>query len=174
MGGLGALVAWLLLGSTATAGNPTFFGLNQTAGGGGSCGGTATYRASSTVTPAAIGTSIVLPVPAGVTNGDLLFAAITWSLNGNVITPPSGWNLILQQEDGFNTSHLATYWRTASSEPANYTWTIATAHSFAAAMVDYCGMPGTPLDLSGGGGTTGGNSVAPTITPSKTARLPRR
>ncbi len=71
------------------------------------------------------GGSVVIAVPSSAQNGDLMLAVIVTSsgINGTV-TPPAGWTQIDAQLIS-GQGRLITYARTASSEPASYTWTIS-------------------------------------------------
>lgn len=78
-------------------------------------------------------TTLTINVPAGVVDTDFLVAKIAArnaaGLGAPTITPPAGWSIIrstpLVHSVGPNL-HLVTYFRVASSEPANYSWTIST------------------------------------------------
>lgn len=65
------------------------------------------------------GSTVVVPVPTGTQNGDLMIAIV--NATGAIITPPAGWTEIVSQSD------TRGYSRVASSEPASYTWTIGEA-----------------------------------------------
>lgn len=67
-------------------------------------------------TGTASGGSIIIPVPTGTADGDLLFAFV--SVGTGVITPPAGWTAM------FSVDTSMAYRRVASSEPASYTWTV--------------------------------------------------
>src|SRR5207253_5710868 len=89
------------------------------------------YR-SGTANTTAGATSFVLNVPAGVQDGDVLIAAI--SAGAGTISAPSGWNGLVAGTNRQTWSH------TASSEPASYTWTIASATTWAGVMDAYIGV----------------------------------
>lgn len=60
-----------------------------------------------------------VPVPSGVTNGDLLLAFVGVA-SQPTITPDAAWTLVREQNLGIR--RMWVYSRIASSEPANYVW----------------------------------------------------
>ena len=116
---------------------------------------------------AAGGTSIVLNLPAGVAQNDLLFAHISARGGTNMsIATPTGWTL-LQNVNNANVERLATFYRIAtSSEPASYTFSFggtAPSQQAVGAITAYYGVkantaPG-PLDVNGA--TSTGNNSTP-------------
>lgn len=82
------------------------------------------------------GTTVVVPVPAGVLDGDVLLCGVSWQ-SGAAPTAPAGWTLLITVS-GF----MRVYSRVAAAEPASYTWTafssgtarggVMTAHRYAA------------------------------------------
>jgi hypothetical protein len=73
-------------------------------------------------------TSLVLDVPANTFDGMLMVALVMWRTGtSNALTPPAGWTLHTDAFDdknlGGQNQRIAIYYRTASSEPASYTWT---------------------------------------------------
>ena len=109
--------------------------------------------------------SITVPVPAGVANGDLLIAQVS-SPGTGAANPQTGWNtlIITQARAG---EDWAWYWRLASSEPANYTWSWG-AGSGPGNMIAYRGVDQvTPIDVAAAAGTaatSGTTLTAPTRT----------
>jgi len=65
------------------------------------------------------GTTVIIPVPAGVLNGDHLFA-VTRAGFSQTMTPPAGWSEVL------SITTVRVWYRVADSEPADYTWTQGT------------------------------------------------
>jgi hypothetical protein len=114
--------------------------------------------------------------PTGVVNDDILLAFIARDAGtANVVTPPTGWTLIRDTNDGGGvTIGMSSYWKRASGEGANYAWVFP--GSDGAALITAwrgCIGTGTPIDVNSGGPTTG-NSVnidAPTLTPTLTDDL---
>jgi len=83
------------------------------------------FRAAQGSNNAGGGTTIVMTVPAGVVDGDVLLMGLTVrGGTGTTITDPSGWTLIGSQENSTTVLAEKLYWRIASSEPASYTITI--------------------------------------------------
>jgi len=82
------------------------------------------FRASTRVQSA--GTSIVANAPAGLTDGDWLWAMVAADVASQVITPPSGWTSAATALDpGSPDGHsYRLYRKVASSEPSSWTWTI--------------------------------------------------
>lgn len=80
------------------------------------------------VTDGSSNTTIVGNVPTNAVNGDLLIAIAGAQAGTNpaTITPPAGWTTILTNsaENGQWTKPFHISYRIASSEPANYTWTL--------------------------------------------------
>jgi hypothetical protein len=100
------------------------------------------------------GTTVVIPVPTGTQDGDMMIAAVTFA-SGASITVPSGWTLI-NSHTTFSRATL-TYYRVASSEPASYTWTIASSGS---------GFPrnGVMVSIQDANATLGANAIQGSFT----------
>jgi cysteine-rich repeat protein len=116
------------------------------------------------------GTSFAVPVPAGVTTGDLLIAQIGYNAAGT-ITPPTGWNLIDVTTNPSKPIMQGLYWRAASaSEPTHYDFDLSSAKKDTAvgAIAAYRGIDVTdPIDAVGAQTDSGStNIVAPSITTS--------
>jgi hypothetical protein len=103
-------------------------------------------------------TSIVLTVPAGVSDGDVLLANVS-NRNLAAQTVPAGWTLIA------NNNALNVYSHVAASEPGNYTWSWTGATPTGGSIIAYRGVnTGSILDAAP---TTGYISAASlnTVTP---------
>jgi len=116
------------------------------------------------------GTSFAVPVPAGVTAGDLLIAQIGYNAAGT-ITPPAGWNLIDVTTNPSKPIMQGLYWRAASaSEPTHYDFGLSSAKKDTAvgAIAAYRGIDVTdPIDaVSAQTDSASTNIVAPSITTS--------
>ena len=83
--------------------------------------------------------AITVSVPAQTVDGDLLLAVT----NGPVgtLTPPAGWTLLGAFADGSVTQSNA-YYRYASSEPANYTFTFPSSSACRVALIVFGGVHG--------------------------------
>ncbi len=89
------------------------------------------YRAG-TANSATATTSLVVNVPAGVQDGEVMIAAI--SAGAGTIVKPAAWtNVVVGTNQGL-------YYRIASAEPASYTWTIASATNWAGVIDAYIGV----------------------------------
>lgn len=74
-------------------------------------------------TASAVGTSVTVDVPALTADGDLLLASFMLRTNlAYVLTEPSGWTRF--GDIVASPSELDVYYRIASGEPADYTWSI--------------------------------------------------
>lgn len=111
-------------------------------------GGPLVFRSFTSQT-ATSGTTLIINLPAGAVDNDLLVAIIGGNRNGagspQVITPPAGWTQIgtTQSVDTHSqTITYAAYAKIASSEPANWTWTFSNSLAF--------GGVGTVLAYIGG------------------------
>jgi hypothetical protein len=119
--------------------------------------GTPTFRADTEVVPATA-TDITFTKPAGTADGDLLVACISFT-GVPAVTPPAGWNLILTTLLTASANHMLTYWKIASGEGANYTFSHASA-TRTGWMGAYSGTRASaPLD---GAGTNNQNQASST------------
>lgn len=111
-------------------------------------------------------TTIVLNVPTGTSDGQQMLAVVGWAGGtGVAITPPSGWTLI-RRVDSTTVVGEAVYRRTASSEPASYTWTLDTSTTNSGQMITYAGVDtASPIDAENGQSNASSvNVTAPSIT----------
>src|SRR5206468_960168 len=94
-------------------------------------------------------TMLIALKPAGATRCDVMVAHVIVQTAGNVITRPTGWNLVLRQ-DTSSAIATATYVKVAgSSEPASYTWSFGTAGQASGGIASYMGVnTTTPVDAS--------------------------
>lgn len=80
-----------------------------------------TYDSASSAT-------VVLPAPAGIAANDILFGYVKHNANETPTGVPSGWTLLGSEFNTESTSYWFLYYKIATgSEPADYTWTFATA-----------------------------------------------
>lgn len=105
-----------------------------------------------TATQGSAASSLALSVPSGVVNGNLLLAFHGNDAGtANALTPPAGWTLVRNENDGGGfTFRLVCYYRIASSEPASYTWTMATGAEAVAICIALSGHETTPTIVSSG------------------------
>jgi len=118
----------------------------------------------------ASGSSLEVPVPAGVDEGDFLIAQIGYSASGT-ITPPAGWNLIDVTTNPSKSIMQGLYWRSASaSEPTHHSFELSSVQSdtAAGAIAAYSGIDLTnPIDaVAAQAGGTSTDVIAPSITTS--------
>lgn len=133
-------------------------------GGGGGAGGDIsvinTSQSSDMSAPNA--TSIACDVPTGVADDDLLIAWVMHREGLGAITAPSGWSLVSETQAGTFSQWLACYTRTASSEPASYTWSGSASSRKAAMMIALTSSGPGPLTVedsdSQGANPAGGSS----------------
>jgi hypothetical protein len=108
-------------------------------------------------------TSIAVNKPAGVVNGDVMVASISFVLSGMTFTPPAGWTQVRVATNGG--SGVAVFVKAASGEPASYTWGTSGASNLAAGISAYIGVDNvTPVDADNGG-TLGNFTSVTTVTP---------
>lgn len=121
---------------------------------------------ASSANNAAGSTSLAITKPTGVTQGDVMVAAITASGTGT-ITAPSGWTAIKNTTQG-TVLRQAVYYKVATaSEASSYSWSLGTSRSAAGGIADYSGVNQTvPVDASATGTAASGNAVAPSVTTS--------
>jgi Bacterial Ig domain len=118
---------------------------------------------SSAANPTA--TTLTVAAPAGVSAGNVLLAAV--HVRGQpAITPPAGWVLVRQEQNGSN-MRAAVYYKVATgSEPGSYTWTFASSQAAAGGITAWSGVSTTtPIDAHGGQVNASSNTItAPSIT----------
>ncbi len=110
-------------------------------------------------------TQLTIARPDFVAVDDLLLATI--AVNGGsagLVTPPSGWNLVLRTDNDTNVSALS-YWKIAgASEPGNYTWTISPQTHAAGGITSYGGVDtNSPIDSYDGDFGRSNIATAPSI-----------
>jgi len=101
---------------------------------------------------------LIVPVPDGVQENDVLLMVERWAGNA-VLTPPSGWTLLESIATG-----IAAYTKTAgASEPSDYTWDGDNASGRAGCMVAFRNCTLGDSDV------TAGSSSSPVTVPTVTA-----
>jgi hypothetical protein len=99
---------------------------------------------------------LTINVPAGTVANDVMIAAVAVQPSTTVVTPPAGWTLIRQINNGVATTNsLYIYRRVAGgSEPASYTWTPAGLAYAAGGIQSFAGVDTTtPIDVENGAAT---------------------
>src|SRR5512140_3081730 len=108
-------------------------------------------RSTSKGTNGAGSTSLVLSTPTGTQSGDVLIAQIVINSTSSVVTPPTGWTLILTTKSTSSVEEATFYKAATSSEPGNYTWTFAASQPATGAIASLVGADATnPVDASAG------------------------
>lgn len=99
--------------------------------------------------------NLVVNVPSGVANGHLLIACVFKADDGvHTLTAPAGWTLIGSADASANIQSKM-YYRVASSEPANYTWTISAAGIWGVSQLAFSGVDtSSPINASASNSST--------------------
>lgn len=113
-------------------------------------------------------TSLTIPVPTRVENGDLLLA-FTVDKDGRTHNTNASFTLVSTFTSA-NNSNGSVQYRVASSEPATYTFTLATAGGFAVILMLFKNLTYDSASSWGTGGS-GTIATAPTLTTSNTKYL---
>ncbi len=94
-------------------------------------------------------TAVLVTKPTGTVDTDGMVANITAAGGtARTITPPSGWVLIGVQNNSAGNTAQWVYYKIASSEPANWTWTLNTAVQWSIDVCSYTGVDQThPLSF---------------------------
>ena len=126
------------------------------------------FVAASSGSSAFSATSVLIAVPAGTVNGYVMVACVTTNGETTTISPPAGWTAI--RGDAYSAAGRQQMWyRVASSEPANYTWTVVAGSSLAGGIISLSGVDTTtPTDGDTGAASNDGltSIIAPSITTS--------
>jgi 1,2-diacylglycerol 3-beta-glucosyltransferase len=129
------------------------------------------YRASSS-NVAADSTSMVINVPAGVVNGDVMVAVVAWRFqSGLTVSGPAGWTLLNTGGNGACCT-VNEYTRVASNEPASYTWTSSAATGITGGISAYTNVDTVTLvDVQGGNASSGLTATTPVLTTTQPAEM---
>ncbi|MFY0572329.1 cell wall anchor protein [Archangium lansingense] len=97
-------------------------------------------------------TSLSIPAPAGVQDGDVVLARLTNRNNVNaVLTPPAGWTQLRSDQSASAIKTWVLYKVATASEPSSYTFTLDLASYVAGSLVAYSGVdPLNPIDTHSG------------------------
>jgi len=112
-------------------------------------------------------TGLTVNVPSGTADGDLMLAIIVIELSSGTATPPAGWTQLWNATNASRSHTQIVYARTASSEPANYSWSWTSAEC-AAAIITYRNAA-YPSQY---GGQFNNSSIATAAAPSLTTASP--
>jgi Big-like domain-containing protein len=109
-----------------------------------------------------VGTSVVIPAPAGVQANDVMVAVLDVKVTPTV-TAPAGWALVSSTPNGSNFTQKV-YSKVAGSEPASYTWTSNENRAISGAIVAYSGVnTATPVEIFSAGTGTTASITAPSV-----------
>ncbi|HEY8844887.1 MAG TPA: hypothetical protein VIM23_13385, partial [Gaiellaceae bacterium] len=117
-----------------------------------------------------VGSTLTISEPVGTTTGDVLFTVLDARVSSSMwITPPAGWTLIRRDSSapGYSLLTQAVYYKVAgSSEPASYTWSLASPAAVAGAVLDFKGLDqSAPIDSHSGAFSPQSRSIlAPSVT----------
>lgn len=115
-------------------------------------------------------TTVVVNLPAGVVDGDVLLTFVSgrWV---NLTGVPAGWTQLgadvpINTAAGGLAGHLRCYWKVASGEPASYTWTFSNTQTMVAAVVALSGRSAVQPTAIAGAGTGASQQTinAPSVT----------
>jgi hypothetical protein len=119
-------------------------------------------------------TTVVVNVPSGVVNGQLMLAAVASGNGLNGWAPPSGWIPLMLANAWSNAGTASNigdvdariFYRFASSEPASYTFTVVNATTLAGTIVVYSGLRNPyPIYIDNVTATQGSGVTATTTSP---------
>lgn len=119
-------------------------------------------------------TSIIVNVPSGVVDGNLLIAVLTSGNGLNAWAPPTGWTPIMLSNawaqagtsSNVGDCDARLFYRFASSEPANYTFTVTNSSTLAGTILAYSGARNPyPIYIDNVKQTEGSGVTATTTSP---------
>jgi hypothetical protein len=88
-------------------------------------------------------------VPLGVQTGDFLIAQVVVNSASTIITPPTGWNLILAAKSSSSIAESTFYKVATGSEPVSYTWTFNSSQPATGGIESYINVdPVSPINVA--------------------------
>lgn len=103
-------------------------------------------------------TSFVIAKPTGTVDGDAMVAIVNAN-NSATITPPAGWTLI-NTVDPVTEATISTYYKKASSEGSDYTFTIGSSERTSGGIISFSGsFASNFIDVSSVNSATGGTDA---------------
>lgn len=110
-------------------------------------------------------TTLVVNLPAGVTDGDYLLMGVSTLGVTGATTCPAGWSTVVADFiSGGNANHLAVFGKVAASEPATVTVTCPNGrHAGAVIAIQPPFNATTPVDVSGTATASGASVTAPSV-----------
>jgi hypothetical protein len=125
-----------------------------------------TFVAPASAQNAAGATTLAIPKPTGVLEGDVMVATVTAKETGTV-TAPSGWTAIKNLTQGTALRQVTYYKVATASEPTSYSWSLGTSRAASGGIADYRGVnPTVPVDATASAVGESGNGNAPSVTTS--------
>lgn len=118
------------------------------------------YVSSASVLNSSSGSSII-NVPSGTVDGYVMVAFVSVN-NTTSTTTPTGWTLINSQLNGGISGRISLYFRVASSEPSNYTFTHSSTQRNGGWISTFAGVDTS--SVTNGSSMTGASFTAPSIT----------
>lgn len=153
------------LGTTGSCTNQTIYPDND--GDGVGTSGTIT-QGLTTTGGVDSGSSTVINKPADVVNGDLMVAAMEWDGGSSrTVSPPAGWTQIGSTVNNGTDNGIAMWYKYASSEGSNYTWTKTGGNSDMSGWITSFGNVAisTPIGNTTSGTGSSANHTAASLTP---------
>lgn len=124
-----------------------------------------TFRSSSTARSTT--TSVVVDLPIGAVENDIITARVSYFSNFTVSGVPSGWNLITSGVSGV--SACAAYWyKVPASPPSTFTWTISGSDDAQVALNCYSGIDTTTPIMAWAVSAQSPNTTTALVIPSLT------
>jgi len=108
-------------------------------------------------------TTYTVSRPAGAAAGDVLLAGLSFNASGSVVAP-AGWTLVAHTRSA-SVVDLWTYYHVVdASEPASYSWKVASSGTGVIGIADYAGVD-TSAPIAGFSSAKNGSGSATVILP---------
>jgi hypothetical protein len=136
------------------------------------------YRAKYSAQTAGGSASLVLTKPAGTVDGDVMLVFLGMGDDLRVFSAPGGWTELHQANDADSHCRIACFYKVASSEGADYTFTTTSAPEWTGSISSFSGVDNsTPISASAiasdntGGSREASPTYSNTITPATLSML---
>ncbi len=130
-----------------------------------------TYVGASTTTSSSPTNSVTVTKPTGLAAGDVLLAYIVqrgnrFPLSSNMVSTPTGWTLVLANDNGSSLGVVMYRKVATASEPASYAWTLGASDRTLGSIVAFRGVDNTtPVNVSGAQANAASTTyTAPSVT----------
>ena len=111
-----------------------------------------------------VATSLTIPKPAGVADGDVMVAVVDVKV-APTVTKPAGWNLLSTTPNGTNFRQLVYTKTVTGGEPASYQWTFNERRAASGGIVAYSGVDAAdPVETFTAGSASSASITAPSAT----------